>query len=303
MADLYKILGVSRSASADEVKRAYRKLAKEFHPDRHPGDSAAEERFKQIGQAYGILGDAEKRKRYDAGEIDDAGQERAHHGFHRRYAQQGDPFRNFEFGAGGAEDIFSDLFGNMGGRFRQGTQPPQRGADLRFKLKVGFIEAAQGSKKRIQLGGGKTLDVNIPAGTEDGDTLRLKGQGQEGAQGAPKGDALIEIAVEDHAFFKRDGKSLKIDLPITLQEAVNGGSVEVPTLSGKVSLKVPPGSSSGKVLRAKGKGIPGRKGQEPGDLYITLQIQLPETLDDSLRQAITAWSEKHPYNPRKKLVD
>ncbi len=302
MKDLYQILGVNRSASQDEVKKTYRKLAKEMHPDRHPDDPKVAERFKEISAAYQILGDKTQRQRYDSGEIDADGRERMAHGFHgarggARAGAGGHPFGGFGgFGGGSAEDIFADIFGG----FRRGghTGGPTRGQDKKYTLRVGFTEAATGGTRRIQLDGEKTLDVKIPAGIESGQQIRLKGQGHASATGGGAGDAMVEVKVEDHPLFTRDGKDIHLELPISLQEAVLGAKISVPTVHGEVSLTIPKNSSGGKSLRLKGKGIKAAKSGAAGDQYVKLQIVLPPEQDEDLEKAVERWSRNRSYSVR-----
>ena len=297
MKDLYSLLGVSRTASADEIKSAYRRLAKKLHPDLNPGDTQVEQQFKEVSQAYAILSDPEKRRRYDAGEIDESGQETMRGGFYRSaYGRGGEKYTHFEGGTGAFEDIFADLFGGGFASGRSGLR--QKGADVSYSLRVSFLEAAKGARKRVQIGDGRTLDIDIPAGIEDGQSLRLKGQGLPGYGGAPPGDAYVEIKVDPHPYFTRSGRDLHLELPITLAEAVLGATVQVPTLDGKVAMKVPANSSSGKTLRLRGKGVPGRRGAPPGDLYVKLRIVLPEKPDPELKAFIKEWASRHPDNPR-----
>lgn len=299
MKDLYSLLGVAKSASAEEIKGAYRRLAKKLHPDLNPGDPKVEQRFKEVSQAYAILSDAEKRRRYDAGEIDASGQETMRGGFYRSaHGRGGEKYAHYEAGeAGGFDDLFSDLFGG-GARGGRGSGIKQKGADVSYSLKVGFVEAAVGARKRVQIGEDRTLDITIPPGTEDGQTLRLKGQGLPGFGGAPAGDAYVEVKVEPHPFFTREGKDLRLELPVTLGEAVLGGTVQVPTLAGKVAMKVPPGANSGTTLRLKGKGVPDRRGGAPGDLYVALRLVLPDQPDPELKAFVEKWAPGHPYDPR-----
>lgn len=301
MKDLYSVLGVAKGATADEIKGAYRRLAKKLHPDLNPGDTKVEQQFKEVSHAYAILSDPEKRRRYDAGEIDASGQETGRGGFYRSaHGRGGEKYAHYETGeAGGFEDIFSDLFGGgFGGR--RGAGIKQKGADVSYSLKVSFVEAAKGARKRVQIGDGRTLDINIPAGTEDGQTLRLKGQGLPGFGGAPAGDAYVEMKVEPHPYFTRKGKDLHLDLPVSLAEAVLGGTIQVPTLEGKVSMKVPAGSNTGSTLRLKGKGVPDRRGGAGGDLYVKLRVVLPERPDPELKAFVKEWAERHSYDPRAK---
>jgi DnaJ-class molecular chaperone len=326
MKDLYAILGVSKTASQDDIKKAYRKLAKQYHPDLNPGNASAEQTFKEISQAYDILSDADKRKRYDAGEIDASGQEQAARGgagtkagagggFYRSYSSsaRSQKYRHFDFGEEfSAEDIFADLFG---GGFRAGDTggdkgagkagagragPKLRGDDVNYSVPVGFIEAANGARKRVRLASGETVDVNVPQGSEDGDTLRLKGKGKPGFGGGEAGDAFIKLNVQPHTYFTRDGKDIYLDLPITLLEAIEGGVVTVPTLRGSVSMRIPPKSSSGKTLRLRGRGVHPRGDDEAGDQYVKLKIVLPEDVDEDLTKCVRKWSEKHPHDPRHK---
>jgi DnaJ-class molecular chaperone len=262
--DLYKILGVEKGASAEELRTAYRGLAKKHHPDLNPGNKAAEERFKKVASAYELLSDAEKRKQYDAGEIDESGAMKgpppgyrayaeAPHG--ARYAHAGEDFSGFE-------DIFSNLFGE---RARGGAAP---GRDAHYALQAGFLEAVNGATKRLTLPDGQTLDVKIPAGTVSGDVLRLRGKGFSG------GDALIEIAVAEHAFFTREGQNIGLVLPISVREAVLGAKISVPTPGGAVVMNVKAGADTGTKMRLKGKGVPARGGVAAGDLIVTLAVHV-----------------------------
>lgn len=322
MRDPYEVLGVARSASQEDVRKAYRKLAKEFHPDRNPNNAKAAERFKEISAAYDIIGDADKRGKFDRGEIDAAGQPRArgfHQGGFRSGArgpfgagqQAGGGFAGFDFGAGG-EDIFDEIFGQMrrgkgGAGFGAGarrTTMPQRGADRRFNLKIGFLDAARGCKRRLTLPEGKQLDVTIPAGMADGQQIRLRHQGDPGRNGGEAGDALIEVQVEPHAFFTRQGDDVHLELPITLDEAVLGAKIAVPTIDGMVAVTVPKGSSSGTTLRLKGRGFPlkaGAAGQR-GDQYVKLKIVLPEKPNSALEKLIEGWTKSNKYDVRAKYM-
>ena len=296
MTDPYKVLGVSKSASADEIKSAYRKLAKKLHPDLNPGDASVERRFKEVSQAYGIVGDAEKRKRFDRGEIDASGQETAPAGagFYRAYAggNEGQKYSRFDFGPEvDVQDIFADLFGQ---------RPQRRGADVSYAVKVDFTEAALGAKKRIRLADGKTLDIALKPGTEDGQVLRLKGQGQAGRGKAKAGDALIRVEVSPHRHFVRQGRDILLELPVTLKEAVLGASVRVPTLHGKVALKVPAGANNGQTLRLRGKGLPAGGGKPAGDQLVTLSLVLPDTPDPALKAFVEGWDGADTQDPRRK---
>jgi DnaJ-class molecular chaperone len=273
-------------ATQDDIKRTYRKLAKELHPDAHPGDKTVEERFKQVSAAYAMLSDPQMRARYDRGEVDAAGHERAD--FHFRRARAG--------GAGGfaggfnIEDILGDL---LGGRVRARAA----GHDVTYGLRIGFVEAARGATRRMTLAGGRTLDVTVPEGIADGQTIRLKGQGQPGTGGAPPGDALIRVEVEPHPVFSRDGAAIRVELPVTLPEAVLGAKIEVPTLDGPVSMTVPAGSNAGDTLRLRGKGIRSGGGKR-GDQYVRLKVVLPRRPDKALSGFVKEWTATHPYKVR-----
>ncbi|GER08041.1 molecular chaperone DnaJ [Iodidimonas muriae] len=300
MKDLYSILGVTKGADDAEIKRAYRKLAKELHPDRNKGNEKIVERFKEVSSAYGILGDKDKRARYDRGEIDENGTERAPYGAGGPGGAGG--FSGFRRGGhpggadfGDAEDVFADLFG-----FGRSRKPrTQRGQNVVYQLKVAFLDAVLGATRRVTLSNGKTLNVKIPAGVRDGQQIRLSGQGEPGFNGGPAGDALVKVEVEDHPYFTRDGHDILLDLPITLDEAVLGARISVPTTTGTVTLSVPKGASSGKRLRLKGKGI--SAGGKVGDQYVTLKIVLPKTVDSDLEKAIGKWAKSHPYTVRDHL--
>ena len=265
MKDPYSVLGVPKTATADEIKKAYRKLAKQHHPDLNPGSAESASRFKDISVAYDLLSDAEKRARFDRGEIDASGQERAEASFYRAHAggAQGAKYRA-ESGFD-PSDLFADLFGRggRGGGFQGGgfqgaggfQDLKMRGSDVSYALTVDFIDAAKGASKRLTFPEGRTLDVNVPPGTEDGAVLRLRGQGQPGIGGGPAGDALIEISVTPDPLFRRDGSDVLIDMPVTLTQAVAGGKVTVPTIEGPVSMTVPAGSNTGTRLRLRGRGI------------------------------------------------
>jgi DnaJ-class molecular chaperone len=308
--DPYSILGVARGASAGDITKAYRKLAKKLHPDLNPGDKVAEEKFKTIAAAYGIVGDEEKRGRYDRGEIDASGQEKPQQRYYREYAGGEDGQRysstaGFE-DIGAFSDLFGDLFGERGGTRGGGggggRRFARRGQDAQYRLDVGFLDAVNGTKTRITLPDGGTLDVTIPAGVSDGQVLRLKGKGSPGVGGAEPGDALIEIGVRPHPVFKREGDDIVVDVPITFDEAVLGGKIEVPTIGGRVFATVPPGANTGQTLRLKGRGIKA-KGGASGDQLVKLSVVLPERIDEDLKSFAEKWRESHRYDPRRKLKE
>lgn len=298
--DPYATLGVTRNASDEDIRRAFRKLAKELHPDISKGN---EERFKKVSSAYEILGDAEKRRAYDRGEIDGRGDPR-HPGF-RQYARGARAGAGAGAGPGGFDefgfgDIFSDIFGSMGRGGGQRTNFTAKGQDVRYTLEVDFLESALGATKRVTLPGGGMLDLNVPAGVTDGQSLRLKGKGQRGVGGADPGDALIEVRVRPHPQFKREDDDILLELPITIDEAVLGAKVEVPTISGRVQLTLPKGTSSGRVFRMKGKGVKSAGRSEAGDQLVTVRIVLPEKIDDTLAYFFSEWRQKNAYDPGRK---
>ncbi|GAB4147192.1 MAG: J domain-containing protein [Sphingomonadales bacterium] len=314
MNDPYAVLGVAKTASDAELKKAYRKLAMEYHPDRNRDNPAAAERFKEVSAAYDFLSDPDRRRQYDAGEIDAEGRPKAPFGYD--YAGAGGPgagAQHYEF-RGSPEDLFRDLFGFGGGASfedlgeaqrgsagRRGFRPQRRGQDINYSLTVDFLDAARGGEKTLTLQGGKTLKVKIPSGLKSGQQIRLAGQGQPGLLGGPAGDALITVTVRDHPFFSRDGDNLLLNLPITLPEAVLGGKIKVPTLEGSVMLSIKKGTSSGQTLRLAGKGFAKGKGGERGDQLVTVQIVLPEDQDGALASAIEQWQKNHSYRVRGKL--
>ena len=296
--DPYKELGVAKGASADEIKKAFRKLAKELHPDKNPGDKVSEERFKRITAAFDLLGDAEKRAKYDRGEIDADGREQFR-------APPGGGGRSGGFGGfggsggrGGFEDIdLEELFGAFGGGGRtagRGGFGGGKGQDVRATLDISLEDAIAGTTRRIQFSDGRMLDVAIPKGASDGQTIRLKGQGAPG-RGGQAGDALIELKIAPHPVFKRDGADLTMDLPVSVPDAVLGGKIQVPTPEGAVMMTIPKGSNSGKILRLKGRGA--YAGGKRGDLLAKLAVTLPETPDDELIRFATEWRDKRPYTP------
>jgi DnaJ-class molecular chaperone len=299
--DLYQVLGVGRTASQDEIKKRYRALAKEMHPDLNPGKPDIEERFKQITAAYDILSDPERRGRYDRGEIDASGQERPEQRFYREYAEDPSATRFYTREGFGDEEslhaFFSDLFGS-GGR-GEGVRMRARGADVSYTLPVDFLEAAKGAKKRVTVGGDQhTIDLTVPAGVRDRQTLRLKGQGMPGFEGGPAGDAYVEVHIQPHAFFERKDNDVHVELPVSLAEAVLGGRIQVPTIDGPVSMTVPKGSNTGATLRLRGKGIVDPKSRQRGDQYVHLKVVLPKTPDAELEKLVEQWAKSHAYDPR-----
>ena len=332
MRDPYEVLGVARGASAGEVKTAFRRLAKKLHPDANKHDPKAASRFAEINAAYEIVGDADKRKSFDRGEIDAEGKPRfqGFEGFGGGRARgPGDfghegTFETFNFGPGGFqraggrggfrgqggfEDILKDVLGGLGGaarggrpgagvHFEQEDFAPGSG-DIAATIMITLAEAAKGAKKRVQLPTGKEIEVKIPAGLAEGQQIRLKGQGFAGPRGRA-GDALITVTVAPHPLFAREGADLRLELPVTLYEAVLGAKVRVPTLGGAVELAIPPGTSAGRTFRLKGKGFPGKDGT--GDLLATVRIVLPEHADAELDELMRKWREMKPYDPRTDLA-
>lgn len=320
MRDPYEILGVPRSASAAAIKSAYRKLAKKHHPDNNKGDPKAAERFSEINSANEIIGDEDKRKQFDRGEIDAEGKPRFQ-GFPGGGGPRGRAgpggFESYTFRSGGAgpgqgAGAFEDILNSMFGGGMRGARPGAGGGaqfefdtggigldlDVNVAMSVSLEEAVKGGEKRVRLPNGKELNVKIPAGVVEGQQIRLRGQG-ETAQGHPPGDLLITISIAPHPFFKIDGADLRIDLPVTLYEAVLGGKVRVPTLGNAVELSVPKNTSSGRTFRLKGKGLP--KAGGTGDLFVTIRIMLPDGNDAELEALMERWRDQHPYNPRSGL--
>jgi DnaJ-class molecular chaperone len=330
MRDPYEVLGVTRSASAADIKSAFRKLAKKHHPDANKHDPKAASRFAEANAAYEIVGDKDKRKAFDNGEIDAEGKPRfqGFEGF-RGGARPGgfggdSRFETFTWGPegvhasggggargfGGFEDILKDVFGARAGGAGRGARPggfgfeaedlgAQAGRDISASLAISLAEAAKGVKKRVQLPTGKEVEVKIPAGLDEGQQIRLKGQGLAGP-GGRTGDLLITVTVTPHPLFQRDGMDLRLDLPVTLYEAVLGGKVRVPTLDGAVELAIPAGTNAGRTFRLKGKGFPGK--ERKGDLLATIRVVLPEGHDAELESLMRKWRDSKPYDPRKDMA-
>ncbi len=332
MYDPYSVLGVPRSATEDDVKQAFRSLAKRFHPDTPEGAADKGRRFKDLSIAYEILGDANKRRSYDRGEIDAHGNPRAGYapraerepeaahaetttksaknGAHVNGESTSSAFRSaFEraFGGGTAndakksrvEDLFSEFFGERSsGRKRPA---PGKGLDSHYDLAVTFEEAALGGTRRVKLPGGKRFDVKVPIGVREGQTIRLRGLGEPGIPGGQAGDAMITITIEPHPYYRREGRDIHLDLPITLNEALHGAKVKVPTLHSSVTMVIPPGANAGQLFRLKGKGIPAHSINPAGDQFVTLQIVLPDQADQNLSDIVKRWEAAHPYDPRKKF--
>jgi DnaJ-class molecular chaperone len=297
MTDPYETLGIAKTASADDIQKAYRKLAKKLHPDLNPGDKSAEEKFKDVTAAYDLLGDPEKRARFDRGEIDAQGVERPQRRYYRDFADRGEtgPFTSDQgFADLNDADILSEIFG------RRGANLKMRGGDVRYHLTVDFLSAVNGARPQLALPDGSEITVTIPPGTRDGQILRLKGKGRPGYNGGEPGDALIEIEVRPHPVFTRDNDDIRIELPISLAEAVLGGKVRAPTPTGAVMLTVPKGANTGTVLRLKGKGIAKAQGGH-GDQYVTLKVVLPDKPDPELEEFIARWSKAQAYDPRRAM--
>ena len=298
MKDPYEVLGVAKTASPEDIRKAYRQLAKKLHPDLNPGDKRAEERFKEVSVANDLLSDPEKRRRYDAGEIDASGAEKAPQGrYYREYAGgAGHPYESASGYADFAEgdDIFAELL-------RRSREQARRapGADLHYVLNVPFLEAVNGASKTITLPEGGALEVTIPPGVEDGQILRLRGKGAPSPGEGPPGDALVQIAVQPHRFFTREGDDILLDLPITVKEAALGAEVRAPTPTGSVFLKVPKRSNTGDVLRLKGKGVKRQAGA--GDELVKLRIMMPTEPEPELEAFLANWNPLPSYDPRKEM--
>jgi DnaJ-class molecular chaperone len=325
MRDPYEVLGVPRTASQDDVKKAFRRLAKKLHPDANKNDAKAAVKFAELNAAYEILGEEDKRKAFDRGEIDAEGKPRFQ-GFEGFGGQRGgfgrEGFETFTWGPegvrrsghgaggaggaggfGGIDEILKNMFGDAARGRDFGAQfedfaPPTRGPDASVQITITLAEAAKGGSRRVHLPNGKEVEVKIPAGLADGQQIRLKGQGFAGPSGRA-GDALITVNIAPHPYLKPEGANLRVEVPITLYEAVLGGKVRVPTLDGAVELAIPPGTNAGRTFRLKGKGLPAKSGR--GDLYAAVRIVLPEGGDPDLDELMRKWREQKPYDPRKDM--
>jgi DnaJ-class molecular chaperone len=331
MYDPYSVLGVPRSANDDDIKQAFRALAKRFHPDTTEGSADKGRRFQDLSIAYEILGDHKKRRLYDRGAIDAHGNPRPGYtpvpeaqeeefGETETITRPEKPKTNGEgsngfrgaferaFGLGPAaerksrvEDLFSEFFGERTGNR---TRPaPGKGLDTHYDLSVTFEEAALGGTRRVKLPDGKRFDVKVPVGVREGQVIRLRGLGEAGLPGGPAGDALITVTIEPHPYFRREGKDIHLELPITLNEALHGAKVNVPTLHGQVTMAIPQRANAGQQFRLKGKGIPGQGLQPAGDQIVTVQLVLPEQTDQNLSDIVKRWETAHPYQPRRKFGD
>ncbi|MEO1543141.1 MAG: DnaJ C-terminal domain-containing protein [Pseudomonadota bacterium] len=315
--DPYQVLGVDRAAADDDIRRAFRKLAKAYHPDLNPADTAAAEQFRKLSAAYDIIGDPPRRRQFDSGEIDASGQPKAQYGYGRSWADAahgpgagpGAGYGSFN----GFSEIFEDVFGQRTaagagprGGFSQGgdfagsyarADVAKSGSDVRYGLEIDLLEALEGTKKRVTMPGGGVLDLTVPAGIEHGQILRLRGKGGAGTNGGASGDALVEIKVRPHKLFSRVGNDIHAEAPVTIDEAVLGGRIEVSTVSGRVQLTLPPGTANGRVFRLKGKGVGGLPGKKAGDHFVTIRVVMPDTVDDDLRDFFQTWRTDHSYEP------
>ena len=301
--DPYAALGLTKSATAADIKKAYRKLVRTSHPDLHPDDAGAEARFKAVTAAHDLLKDADTRARFDAGEIDASGAERAPRTYYRDHA--GAPGQRFgqRSGFGDFGDP-SDIFAHILRQRSRGGEPDfaQPGPDLRYSLEVSFLDVVLGAKTRITLPDGGNLEVQIPKGMQDGQTLRLRGRGGAGYDGGPAGDALVTIQAQPHPVFRRDGDDILITLPITIDEAILGGKVTAPTIDGPVSVTIPKGASSGRVLRLRGRGVT-RASSRSGDALVELKIVAPSAIDAGLSDFMLEWRKTHVQDPRKAMME
>jgi len=312
MNDLYKRLEIQKGASQADIKKAYRTLAKKLHPDRNKDNKKIADRFKEVSAAYSILSDKDQRARYDRGEIGEDGNPKAPAGFgagnHGGFPGGGfgrGPQRGAAFDMNDAEDLFSEFFSFNGHRSGgKNTNDPyasagrNKGLDISYQVTVGFEEAITGGDRRLKLNDGRSVDIKVPAGIKDGQVIRLSGQGGPGVAGAPKGDALVEVRISKHPYYTRVGDDIHLDLPISLDEAVLGGDIQVPTPSGRLTIRIPRNSSTGKRLRLKGKGV--TRKDKVGNMYVTLKIVLPAARDLDLEKRIKDWEPRDGNAVRKK---
>ena len=306
MKDPYKVLGVSKDTSQADLKKKYRQLAMKLHPDQNPGDDKVAEQFKEVSAAYTLLSDEKMKARYDRGEINADGSEKGFFGYQRQHAGGGNPFGGGGFGGGGgnpfgsgfdAEDLFSSIFGGGAARGGAGASRARsavkkRGEDKTYTINIDFLDAVLGSKKQIKLENGKTLNIKTPENVKEGQQIRLKGQGRPGVGGGANGDALIEVHIKKHPYFTRNNNDIVMDLPITIEEAIMGGKVTVPTVNGKISLNIPKNSNSGKTMRLKGKGATDPKTKKQGDQLVRLMVMMPSGKNSEHERSVKKWSTK-----------
>jgi DnaJ-class molecular chaperone len=300
MQDPYEVLGVDRSASLEDIRKSYRRLAKKLHPDLNPGDKEAEARFKEVAGAYDILSDKDKRQRYDNGEIDASGAERPRQRFYRDFAPESEGGR-YTSSSGFADFAESDDILAEFLRQQAHARANARGPDISYRLSVDFLDAVNGGTMRLDLPQGGTLDVKIPPGIEEGQVLRLRGKGAPGLGSGGAGDALVEISIKPHRFFTREGNDIHLELPVTLAEAVAGGKVNVPTPSGTVAMTVPKHANTGTVLRLRGKGV-AKPGDSAGDELVRLKVMLPDPSDPALDAFVASWEAGKTYDPRRDML-
>lgn len=298
MKDPYEVLGVDKAAPAEAIQKAYRKLAKKLHPDLNPGDKQAEADFKDLSQAYGILSDPERRRRFDQGEIDATGEETPRPRYYRDYASADAPYENPSGFAdfAGSDDFLAELLRRQREHARR-----RPGADLHYSLAIDLLEAINGATRRLTLPSGGTIDATIPPGVRDGQVIRLRGKGAPSQGEGPPGDALIELTVRPHRYFVLDGDDIRLELPINLKEAVLGGKVKVPTPSGAVMMTIPKGSNTGTILRLRGKGAPRSSGGH-GDELVVLKVMLPSSPDPALEELVSRWTPERDDDLRKEML-
>jgi DnaJ-class molecular chaperone len=304
--DYYEALGLSRGAALDEIKKAYRKLARKYHPDMNPGDPSAEEKFKEISEAYEVLTDPEKKKMYD--QFGDAAFSPGGGPGARTWTWRGgeSPYEGFDFSGGGTDQYgsFSDVFSELFGTRRSTTRRPRSGEDLSYTMEIDFMETVRGTSKTITLRtetGTEQLTVTIPAGVNDGSRVRLRGKGGPGIAGGPPGDLYIITRVRPHPYFSRQQDDIYVDVPVTITEAALGAQVTIPTVDGPTRLTVPEGTQGGQRLRLRGKGAPHLKGSGRGDMYAVIKIVVPKKISDSSKKLLREFDGQNPFNPRAEL--